>query len=77
MKVFELLKANESLLRVMHANGILTKDVFILDMLQDIEEMKRQGEKQIFINETIATKYGISARTVYNTLSRLNNDVEI
>lgn len=77
MTQYELLRANESLLRTMIANGVIITDVLVLDMVREAEAMTRAGEKKNYIVEHLGEKYGYTRRSVFSILSRLNNPVTI
>lgn len=77
MTQYELLRANESLLRTMIANGVIITDVLVLDMVREAEAMTRAGEKKNYIVEYLGEKYGYTRRSVFSILSRLNNPVTI
>lgn len=77
MTTFQLLKANESLLKVLHENRINVGDVMHLQVYTDYERMKAEGHKVSYIAVHLADKYGISDRGVYKIIQRFNREVAI
>lgn len=77
MTQYDLLKINRSLLLAMEANGINMKDVLMVPMVEEAEQMEKQGEKKKYIIEKLSEKYKISARSVYYIIDRLHRPIII
>ena len=77
MKAFELLKANESMLRVMDGFSLSIHDVRYVDMLREYERMMADGVKKTYVVQVLADKYDIAERTLYRVIDRLMQDVTV
>lgn len=75
MKVYELLRFNRELLRRIHHAGIRPDDYKFADLYTEYEERISSGEKVTYIVATLATKYGVSERQIYNLLGKFGREV--
>lgn len=75
MTTFQLLKANESLLRLITENKVNVADMNHLDLYLKYEEMKKEGHKVGYIVVYLADKYGMTDRGVYKVIRRLSKQI--
>lgn len=71
MTTYQLLRANESLLRLIAENKINISDVAYLDIYSQFEKMKKEGHKVGYITVYLADKYGMSERGIYKIINRM------
>lgn len=77
MTTYQLLRANESLLRLISENKVNITDVAHLDIYTEYLRMKEEGHKVSYIAIHLADKYGMTDRGVYKVIRRLNKKVSI
>lgn len=77
MTTYQLLKANESLLRLISENKIAITDVTNLEIYSQFEKMKEEGHKVGYITIYLADKYGMTDRGIYKVIKRLKRKVEL
>lgn len=65
MTVYELLRSNESLVRLMAAHGVPPSDVQHLAMYAEYVRMKAEGHKMMYIVGFLCDEYGVCESTVY------------
>lgn len=70
MTVYELMKMNESLMKLMFEKGLYPQDVKHLAMYEEFLRMKNEGHKQVYIVAFLMDEYGVSEPTVYRMLRR-------
>lgn len=74
MKIFEILSFNKEILDRLDNFGIRPDDHKHLDLYNDYQAMKTQGEKVTYIVATLAERYNISERKVYDIVGRFGKD---
>ena len=77
MKIIEILNFNKELLNRVHDAGIRLDDYRYIDLYNEYQTMRKQGEKVTYIVAILSDKYGISERKVYNLVKRLNSHCKI
>lgn len=77
MTTYQLLRANESLLRLISENKINITDVTHLEIYAQYQRMKEEGHKVGYITIHLADKYGMTDRGIYKVIKRLNRRVDI
>ena len=77
MNCYELLKANESLIRILRANQIGVNDVDNLVIYEEFRAMKKQNHKTVYCVCVLADKYGKSQRTIYNIIDHFRKGVSL
>lgn len=77
MTTYQLLRANESLLRILADNKINIADVAYLEIYAQFEKMKREGHKVGYITVYLGDKYGMSERGIYKVIKRFNKIVDL
>lgn len=77
MKAFELLKVNESLLKVMDGLSLAISDVKYIDLVSDFQEMASRGEKKTYIVQVLSDKYDVAERTIYRVVDKLLSDIAV
>jgi len=77
MKIIEILNFNKELLNKMDDAGIRLDDYLYVDLYNEYQTMKKQGEKVTYIVAILSDKYGISERKVYGLVKRLNSHCKI
>ena len=65
------MKISKNMLKVLHENGIKVSDYLHLDLLDDYERMKGEGEKTSYIVAVLAEKYKMCERKVYKVLRKM------
>lgn len=71
----ELIKLNKTLLDVMANNGITTKDVKYIPMMETYTQMKLKGYKRAYIVRVLCEQYVLSERAFYKIVNRMDEDV--
>lgn len=74
MTQYEALKLSGQLIEQLEAAGVRTSDHKYLRMFEDWCEAKQRGEKVAYVAACLADKYGVSERTVYDVVKRLESD---
>ena len=74
---YELISANESLLRTMRRNGIGTRAVDYLDAYRELRAIEGKGHKTGYAVAKVAQHHGISERQVYALKATLAHRVEV
>lgn len=77
MKVIELLKLNRELLKTFREAGIRLEDVKYIDLYNEFRPMHAQNIKVSYIVATLAEKYNISERKVYDLVRRFKSDCNL
>lgn len=77
MTTYQLLRANESLLRILADNKINIADVAYLEIYAQFEKMKREGYKVGYITVYLGDKNGMSERGIYKVIKRFNKIVDL
>lgn len=77
MKVIELLKLNRELLKTFREAGIRLEDVMYIDLYNEFHAMHAQNLKVSYIVVTLAEKYNISERKVYDLVRRFKSDCNL
>lgn len=72
MKVKDLLFFSEDLLKKLHDFGIKIDDYQYVNLLNDYEKMKGEGNKQTYVVAKLSQKYNICERKIYKVLARMN-----
>ena len=77
MKVIEILNLNKELLKKFQMAGIRMDDVQYIDLFNEYLALVAQGEKVSYIVATLADKYTISERKVYDLIRRFKSDCNL
>lgn len=77
MRLYELIRANKSLLELLSGNGSKAKDVGYLPMFREYQRMMKEGHKQVYIVAFLSEEYGVSEATVYRVIYRFNQEVKM
>lgn len=77
MKVIEILNLNKELLKKVQTAGIRMEDVQYIDLFNEYLALVTQGEKVSYIVATLADKYTISERKVYDLIKRFKSDCNL
>lgn len=77
MKVIEVLNLNKELLKKFQQVGIRLDDVQYVDLYDEYKKMLANGEKVSYIIATLADKYEVSERKVYDLIRRLKADCNL
>lgn len=77
MKVIEILNLNKELLKKFQMAGIRMDDVQYIDLFNEYRALVTQGEKVSYIVATLADKYTISERKVYDLIRRFKTDCNL
>jgi hypothetical protein len=74
MKIIELVTFNRELLSKIKAAGIHFDDCMYIDLYNEYNTMRKNGEKVTYTVAVLSEKYHISERKVYYLIRRLNSD---
>ena len=74
MKVFEILNFNREPLKRLQQAGIRIEDVEYIDLYNDYRVMLGGGEKVSYIVATLADRYHVSERKVYNIIKKFETN---
>lgn len=77
MTTYQLLRANESLLRLIADNKINIADVAYLEIYSKFEQMKEEGHKVGYITVYLGDTYGMSERGIYKIINRMKKKLDI
>lgn len=77
MKVIEILKLNRELLNICRTAGIRLDDVRYIELYNEYSRLLAEGEKITYIVATLADKYGVCERTVYDLIRRLKAECNV
>ena len=77
MKVIEILNLNKELLKKFQTAGIRMEGVEYIDLFNEYLALVTQGEKVSYIVATLADKYTISERKVYDLIRRFKTDCKL
>jgi len=77
MKYIELLKVNRSFLQLLKKNGVILADVEMIQIYEKYLQMMQTEDKRIYIMEKLADEAGITSRTLYHIIKRMESEVKI
>lgn len=72
----EIVEFNKNLLQNLKAAGIRLEDYKYCDLYRDYKEMSDAGQSRKVIILTLAERYGITDRQVYNIVRHLQSPVK-
>ena len=71
MKVKELIKIGNVIMKMLHERGIKMEDYQHLPMVEEFVFMKDTGHKTTYIIAHLSEKYGICERKVYKIVGKM------
>ena len=74
MKVKELIKIGEKIMKLLHERGIKMEDYQHLPMIEEFDIMKSMGHKTTYIIAHLSEKYDICERKVYKIIGKVSVD---
>ncbi len=77
MTRYEILKMNEQLFRLLNDNGIDTKDLQYLPMVEEFRKMKSKKHKVNYIVCFLSEKYEMSERGIYKIVKRFGERIKV
>lgn len=77
MTRYEILKTNEQLFRLLNDNGIDTKDLQYLPMVEEFRRMKSKKHKVNYIVCFLSEKYDMSERGIYKIVKRFGERIKV
>ena len=77
MTIIEILNLNKDLLKTFQKVGIRLDDVQYIDLFNEYRKMVTDGEKVPYIVATLASKYDVSERKVYDLIKRFKTDCNL
>ncbi len=77
MTRYEILKMNEQLFRLLNDNGIDTKDLQYIPMVEEFRKMKSKKHKVNYIVCFLSEKYDMSERGIYKIVKRFGERIKI
>lgn len=75
MTVYELMRTNESLLRLMELNGVGRYGADNIALYGKWLAMKGRGDKTAYVVAVLAEEFGLSQRMVYNIVGQMRREV--
>ena len=75
MKVVDLVKISKEAMKMMSNSGIKTEDWRHIEMYEEYEDMRKNGEKFRYIIAYLAEKYKMSESTIKRVVKRLSREV--
>lgn len=75
MTTFELLRANESVLRLLNTNNVQLQDIERLEAYRQYKRLIAEGHKKEWIFYYLQEQYGVSKSTVLRLVERLETVV--
>ena len=73
MKIIDILNFNKELLSRINNSGIRPDDYRYVELYNEFQTMKVQGEKITWIVAALSEKYGVSERKVYDLVKRFDS----
>lgn len=77
MTRYDLLKMNQSVLKIFISNKIDPKDVERLEIFEEYTDMRNRGEKYNYVIQYLAEKHKCSPRSILNIAHRMASDIAI
>lgn len=77
MTRYELLTANQSLIKILEENGIDPKDIEYLPLMAEFKAMKAKKHKVGYIVMHLSMKYGKSERGIYKIVGRMAKRIKL
>lgn len=77
MTRYELMKLNQSLMKVLIENAIDPKDVMHINLVTEYRAMKNKGHKVGYIVYHLSEKYCMSERGIYKLIDRMTKQVKL
>ena len=77
MKVADLVKFSGEMLKRLHDSGISVEDYKYLQMYEEYEAMKRDGNKTTWIVADLSRRYDMCERKVYKVVERFRKDCQM
>lgn len=77
MKIVEILELSAPILKTLHRIGIRVEDCKYIEMYDEFEKMKSEGNKTTYVVAVLSSKYGICERKIYKIIDRLSKDCQI
>lgn len=75
MTVSELIRANESLLKIMSENGVEADIVKHLEMFTDYDRLIREGHKKTYVIQYLSEQYELNERKIYRIIGTMQKIV--
>lgn len=77
MKIYEIVKLNRDVLKLMACTSINPKDHRYVEMYDDYIRLTNEGHKKTYIMQYLADEYNIDERTLYRVINKFSTDVSI
>jgi hypothetical protein len=77
MKVADLVKFSGEMLKRLHETGISMDDYQWLQLYEEYERMKKEGNKTTWVVADLSRRFGICERKVYKVVRRFATDCRI
>lgn len=74
MKVIEIVSFNKELLGKIKAAGIHLDDYMYVELYNEYNAMRKNGEKIVYIVTVLSEKYNVSERKIYYLIKRFNGE---
>lgn len=74
MKVIELLKIDQLVLRLLQESCVRVDDVRFVELYEEYQRILKEGYKVSYAVTLLAEKYGISERKVYYLIKKFSKD---
>lgn len=77
MTRYEIIKINQHLFQILNNNGIDTKDLQYLQMVEEYKQLKSKKHKVNYIVCFLSEKYGITERGIYKIVKRFGERIKV
>ena len=75
MKAYEAIELLQGPLQKLHDAGIKAVDYKLVDLYKEYSRLKGDGLKICYIVAHLSDQYGMSQRSVYSTIKKLEQDI--
>lgn len=77
MRIYEFICANRSALELLDRTGINLALVNHVEMYKEYKRMVQEGNKKTYVVQVLSDKYGLSERSIYKIVGKMDVEVAI
>lgn len=77
MSIYEVLKMNESLMRMLRRNGVDASTIDYIEAYEAYQEMTAQNLKKEYVYAEISQRYGLSKSTIYRLVKHMEGEISL
>lgn len=77
MTVYELIAANQGMLRLMSDASIDVSDLKYIDMYKEYVRLIEEGHKKTYIIQYLSEEYNVGQATLYRIINRFSSQIHI